>query len=106
LRRPAIDTGFTVPVFLTFLRSSIGTQKNRLYFPAKNKFFFNISVQEKLARRYVVFCTFDDDEMFNPIPSSEQTKKADYFFHRGYDPASEEVVALDEVVDELGGILS
>jgi hypothetical protein len=42
----------------------------------------------------------------NPIPSDEQIKKADYFFHRGYDPAIEEVVALDGVVDELGGMPS
>lgn len=62
-------------------------------------------MQEKIARKFKIFCTFQDDGGMNSIPSSEQIKDADYFFYRGYDPTNNEIVILDEVVDELGGML-
>lgn len=63
----------------------------------------NISIQEKIAGRCIILCTAEEN--FNEMPSGEQIEAADYFFRRGYDPASEEIVGLDSVEEAIGGTL-
>lgn len=54
-----------------------------------------------VAGRCLIFCTAE--ESLNEVPSEEQVAAADYFFRRGYDPESEEVVGLDCVEEAIGG---
>lgn len=60
-------------------------------------------MQEGIARQCSILCIAEDE--FNEVPSNEQIAAADYFFRRGYDLASEEVVGLDNLVEAIGGML-